>query len=129
MYKIASPDELQLELTTLLAESKGKISRKVMASRLYELADRVAKGQDSAADAKKMKTPDLYKKTVELLKGKKMGPARAFLDELGQRKDNRKELPSAKSLGITGPYAQVLEDRIDLVNSKTASNPESKYEL
>lgn len=128
MQKISSTHELQKELRILLAESEGHlVSREDMAAKLRTLAARVA--GDSAGDAKEMKTPDLYKKTVELLKGKKFGPARAFLDELSQRKDNKKELPSAKSLGLSGPYAQILEDRIDLVNSKTASNPAAKYEI
>lgn len=45
-------------------------------------------------------------------------------------KDNKKEIPSAESLGLSGPYAQILEDRIDLVNSKTAARKlASQYEV
>lgn len=94
--------------------------------RSKQASNRIHAAGDSASDAKGMKTPDLHKKTVELLKGKKFGPARAFLDELSQRKDNKKGLPSAESLGLSGPYADILEDRIDLVNSKTAA---SQYEI
>lgn len=129
MKKVASPSELQNELRTLLAEaSVPGVSREKMAAKLEVLAKRVAPS-DSADEAKDLKTPDLYKKTVELLKSKKVGPARAFLDELSQRKDNKKELPSAKSLGITGPCAQILEDRIDLVNAKTARTLIAQYEV
>lgn len=123
MKKIASPAELQTELRTLLAEAASPgVSRGIMASKLRALAERVA---DSAGDASKLKTKDLYTKTLELLRAKKFGPARAHLDELSTRKDNKKEIPSAESLHITGPYADILQDRIELVNSKTA---EAKYD-
>lgn len=75
------------------------------------------KPPSSAGDAAELDTKQLYEETIKLLKAKKLGPARAYLDELGIRKDNKKKIPDLeKTYKITGPMLSILQDRADQVN-------------
>lgn len=75
------------------------------------------KPPSSAGDAAELDTKQLYEETIKLLKAKKLGPARAYLDELGIRKDNKKKIPDLeKTYKITGPMLAILQDRADQVN-------------
>lgn len=85
---------------------------------MYNYDRRFTAADSSAEEAKKLDTPKLYSKTLELLKAKKLGPARAYLEELSGRKDNKKKVPAVKTFGITGPFADSLQDRVDEVNSR-----------
>lgn len=85
---------------------------------LREAAKEKEPPSNSAADAKKLDTKKLFDATVKLLKEKKLGPARAYLDELGTRKDNKKKIPAVSSYGISGSYATILQDRVDWINNQ-----------
>lgn len=85
MEKIASPQDLQAELRSLLAYCQGptRPSRDLVASKLRDLADRVAAAGTELATGAKLKVlyrrgswpPDMYTKgtLVEVVKGGKVG--------------------------------------------------------
>ena len=66
-------------------------------------------------------TADLFTETnVALIEGRYFA-ARAMLDELGRRDDNRDLLPSARAYRVPEQLVGLIQDRIDLVNSKAAA--------
>jgi hypothetical protein len=65
-----------------------------------------------------LSTDELWTLTHVALCEKRWSDARALLDDLGLREDSHDLLASAKDYGLTGPYAQVIQDRIDLVNAR-----------
>lgn len=62
-------------------------------------------------------TEELWQDTASALLNKQWGKARSLLDDLGLRKDVPEELQSAEEYGLTGPYASIIQDRIDQVNA------------
>ncbi len=64
-----------------------------------------------------MSTADLWEATNKALHAKQWGKARALLDDLGLRRDVPKALSSAESYGLSGPYLDIIQDRIDQVNA------------
>jgi len=65
-------------------------------------------------------TTKLFTEINSALLAGKFSVARALFDELGRRNDNHDMLASAKSYGIPETIRQLIQDRIDLVNSKAA---------
>jgi len=65
-----------------------------------------------------LKTTQLWDLTHRALCDKQWSKARALLDDLGLRSDNRDHLRSAEGYGLVGPYTPVIQDRIDWVNSR-----------
>jgi hypothetical protein len=68
--------------------------------------------------AQTLTTSDLWDLTHAALCEHRWGDARTLLDDLGLREDNDDLLASARAYGLTGPYERVIQDRIDIVNSK-----------
>jgi hypothetical protein len=70
-----------------------------------------------------MSTPELWAATHSALCAGRWSQARALLDALGRREDNRDLLPPTTAYAkITGhgpltDFAQLIQDRIDLVNA------------
>ena len=62
-------------------------------------------------------TSTLWTSTHSALTAGHWSRARALLDELGTRRDNRDLLSSAASYGCPEHLQGVIQDRIDLVNS------------
>jgi hypothetical protein len=69
---------------------------------------------------KAISTSKLFTATHAALCAGKFAEARALLDEMGQRSDNRDLLASAASYRVPAHIAQIIQDRIDQVNSKAA---------
>jgi hypothetical protein len=69
-----------------------------------------------------LSTKDLHKEVLRLLKEKKFSRAVSALDDLARRPDLKrsglKALPDLDADEVTGPQLEVVQDRIDLVNSK-----------
>ena len=65
-----------------------------------------------------LSTDELFTATHTALCTGKFSQARALLEELGSRADNRDVLPSAKAYGVPEHIAQIIQDRIDQVNAK-----------
>jgi hypothetical protein len=65
-----------------------------------------------------LKTADLFAVTHRALLSQQWGQARVLLDALDLRSDNRDKLCSAESYGCPAFIRSVIQDRIDLVNSK-----------
>jgi hypothetical protein len=65
-------------------------------------------------------TSDLFAATHSALCAHNYGQARALLDELSQRADNRDMLASARAYRVPEHVVSLFQDRIDLVNSKAA---------
>jgi len=71
-----------------------------------------------------METPDVYPTTTALytcvkhaLELGQWSRACSGLDDLGLRPDNMGALLSALEYGLVGPFAAIVQDRIDLVNA------------
>lgn len=65
-------------------------------------------------------TSDLFTATHAALCTHQYAQARALLDELSQRNDNRDLLLSARAYRVPEHVVALFQDRIDLVNSKAA---------
>jgi hypothetical protein len=63
-------------------------------------------------------TSELFSATNQALIEKRWSLARSLLDDLGRRKDNVDKLSSAVSYGCPSMLLAVIQDRIDLVNSR-----------
>jgi hypothetical protein len=82
-------------------------------------ADAWASGELIARTATAHLTTDaLWTLTHVALTERRWAEARALLDDLGLRHDIRDMLASAEAYGLRGSYLAVIQDRIDLVNSK-----------
>jgi len=73
-------------------------------------------------DTSHLTTAELWDETHNALIHTHWGKARSLLDDLGLRNDNYDMLSSAEAYGMTrlkhGEFFDVIQDRIDLVNSK-----------
>ncbi len=65
-----------------------------------------------------MKTLELWQLTQNALCNKEWSKARTLLEDLGKRTDNTDLLLSARAYGCPEHLIGVIQDRIDLVNSK-----------
>jgi hypothetical protein len=63
-------------------------------------------------------TDALWTLTHAALTERRWAEARVLLDDLGLRHDIHDLLASAEAYGLRGPYLPIIQDRIDLVNSK-----------
>jgi hypothetical protein len=63
------------------------------------------------------KTTDLFAAAHAALCAGRWSEARAALDLLGDRQDNRDLLPDASAYRVPALVAQLIQDRIDLVNA------------
>ena len=66
-------------------------------------------------------TSDLFSATQQALRDGCWSQARALLDDLGRCRDNVGKLFQATTYGCPEMLLAVIQDRIDLVNSKTCS--------
>ena len=65
-----------------------------------------------------LKTTVLFTLAHNALCAGRWSEARRALDLLGDRSDNADLLPDAAAYQVPGPIAQLIQDRIDLVNAK-----------
>ena len=65
-----------------------------------------------------LSTSELFRVTHKALVSQQWGQARVLLDALDLRSDNRDKLSSATSYGCPDMLVRVIQDRIDLVNTK-----------
>lgn len=70
------------------------------------------------AEIKSMSTNGLWDYTHDALSCGQLSRARMLLDELGLRNDVRDLLSSAESYNVPQELYAIIQDRIDLVNSK-----------
>ncbi len=68
------------------------------------------------------KTTDLFAAAHEALCAGRWSEARAALDLLGDRSDNADLLPAASAYSVPAQIAQLIQDRIDLVNAKAGGH-------
>lgn len=87
---------------------------------------RNATRQDSGYGRQQISTPDLWEETNQALRAHRWSQARSLLDDLGMRQDNRRLFLSAGFYGVPEMIRQLVQDRIDLVNSNAMFLPESE---